>query len=269
MSGPSELGSESDPAEPTTIHLPRRGRGGGRCRRSSFSWGSGTRLAAAPPRARRRERVRRSPRGRRGQVRPGDADRGSRARRAVPAAVWPPGCSCRLHPAGRGLTGDPGRPGHPRAGPRRLSQGRRRGRQRRSRVPHRLGPRRRPSAGSRATTAGTAATPCISLASPARASSASRSTASNGTATIHDTDRGVYDHDTVWDRVVGPMKFIPGTWRTVGGDLDGDGVKDPQDINDAAAATAIYLCAGPGDLADPGQCLHRRTPLQRLRQLTP
>ncbi len=76
---------------------------------------------------------------------------------------------------------------------------------------------------------------------------------SNGTATIHDTDRGVYDHDTVWDRAVGPMQFIPGTWRTVGGDLDGDGVKDPQDINDAAAATAIYLCAGPGDLADPGQ----------------
>lgn len=74
---------------------------------------------------------------------------------------------------------------------------------------------------------------------------------SNGTATIADTDNGIYDHDTVWDRAVGPMQFIPGTWRTVGGDLDGDGAKNPQDINDAAAATAIYLCAGPGNLADP------------------
>jgi hypothetical protein len=72
-----------------------------------------------------------------------------------------------------------------------------------------------------------------------------------GTASIPDTDHGVYDHDTTWDRAVGPMQFIPGTWRIVGSDLDGDGVKDPQDINDAAAATAIYLCAGPGNLADP------------------
>jgi hypothetical protein len=72
-----------------------------------------------------------------------------------------------------------------------------------------------------------------------------------GTAKIPDTDNGVYDHDTVWDRAVGPMQFIPGTWRSVGGDLDGDGAKNPQDINDASAATAIYLCAGPGNLSDP------------------
>ncbi|MFL6099577.1 MAG: lytic murein transglycosylase [Actinomycetales bacterium] len=72
-----------------------------------------------------------------------------------------------------------------------------------------------------------------------------------GTATIPDTDNGVYDHDKVWDRAVGPMQFIPGTWRSVGGDLDGDGAKNPQDIDDAAAATAIYLCAGPGNLSDP------------------
>ncbi len=71
----------------------------------------------------------------------------------------------------------------------------------------------------------------------------------SGTAKIPDTDNGVYDHDRVWDRAVGPMQFIPGTWRAVGGDLDGDGAKNPQDINDAAAATAIYLCAGPGNLS--------------------
>jgi hypothetical protein len=71
----------------------------------------------------------------------------------------------------------------------------------------------------------------------------------SGTAKIPDTDNGLYDHDPVWDRAVGPMQFIPGTWRAVGGDLDGDGAKNPQDINDAAAATAIYLCAGPGNLS--------------------
>jgi hypothetical protein len=71
----------------------------------------------------------------------------------------------------------------------------------------------------------------------------------DGTASVPDTDNGIYDHDPVWDRAVGPMQFIPGTWRSVGGDLDGDGAKNPQDIDDASAATAIYLCAGPGNLA--------------------
>ena len=69
-----------------------------------------------------------------------------------------------------------------------------------------------------------------------------------GTARIGDTDRGRWDHDTVYDRAVGPMQFIPGTWRVVGSDANGDGVRDPQNIDDAATATAVYLCSGPGDL---------------------
>ena len=32
-------------------------------------------------------------------------------------------------------------------------------------------------------------------------------------AAIHDTDHGAFDGDTVWDRAVGPMQFIPSTWR--------------------------------------------------------
>jgi len=74
----------------------------------------------------------------------------------------------------------------------------------------------------------------------------------NGTARITDTDRGRLDRDTSYDRAVGPMQFIPGTWRVVGSDANGDGVKNPQDLDDAATATAIYLCSGPGDLTSPG-----------------
>jgi Transglycosylase SLT domain len=74
---------------------------------------------------------------------------------------------------------------------------------------------------------------------------------SNGTARITDSDGGLLDHDTVYDRAVGPMQFIPSTWRVVGVDANGDGVKNPQDIVDAATTTAVYLCSGPGDLTHP------------------
>lgn len=72
---------------------------------------------------------------------------------------------------------------------------------------------------------------------------------SNNTTRISDTDNGTYDNDTVYDRAVGPMQFIPGTWEIVGVDGDGDGVRDPQDIDDAALAAAVYLCAGEQDLS--------------------
>src|SRR5664279_251574 len=68
----------------------------------------------------------------------------------------------------------------------------------------------------------------------------------NGTARIMDTDQGQLDRDTTYDRAVGPMQFIPGTWGVVGTDASGDGVKNTQDLADAAAATAVYLCSGPG-----------------------
>ena len=71
------------------------------------------------------------------------------------------------------------------------------------------------------------------------------------TARISDSDGGHLDGDTAFDRAVGPMQFIPGTWRVVGVDGDGDGTKNPQDIDDAAMATAVYLCSGRTNLADP------------------
>ncbi|GAA1982454.1 lytic transglycosylase domain-containing protein [Amycolatopsis minnesotensis] len=71
-------------------------------------------------------------------------------------------------------------------------------------------------------------------------------------AAIADSDGGRYDGDTVWDRAVGPSQFIPGTWRTYGADGNGDGKNDPNNIYDAALATARYLCSGGLDLSQPG-----------------
>lgn len=67
-------------------------------------------------------------------------------------------------------------------------------------------------------------------------------------ARVVDTDQGLYDHDTAFDRAVGPMQFLPGTWNTINADGDGDNRRDPQDIDDAALATGAYLCAGGEDL---------------------
>ncbi|WP_444852345.1 lytic murein transglycosylase [Streptomyces sp. NPDC000229] len=73
----------------------------------------------------------------------------------------------------------------------------------------------------------------------------------NGFALIRDTDGGAYDGDTVYDRAVGPMQFIPSTWAAWGADGNGDGVADPGNVHDAALAAGRYLCAGGRDLSDP------------------
>ena len=72
---------------------------------------------------------------------------------------------------------------------------------------------------------------------------------SNQTTEILDTDAGQYDNDATYDRAVGPMQFIPSTWSVVGVDADGDGQRNPQDVDDSALATAVYLCSGDDDLA--------------------
>lgn len=75
---------------------------------------------------------------------------------------------------------------------------------------------------------------------------------SAGVAEIRDTDSGALDGDTTFDRAVGPMQFIPGTWAGWGTDADGDGVADPDDLDDAALSAARYLCASGGDLTTAG-----------------
>lgn len=41
---------------------------------------------------------------------------------------------------------------------------------------------------------------------------------------------------------MGPMQLIPQTWRNWHVDGGGDGVEDPQNVDDAALAAANYLC---------------------------
>lgn len=64
-----------------------------------------------------------------------------------------------------------------------------------------------------------------------------------GVGRIRDTDRGRWDGDSLWDRAVGPMQFIPSTWRRWGADGNADGVSDPQQLDDATLAAGRYLCA--------------------------
>lgn len=71
----------------------------------------------------------------------------------------------------------------------------------------------------------------------------------NGTQAITDTDGGELDQDAVFDRAVGPMQFIPSTWSSVKVDADGDGERNPQDIDDASLASAVYLCSGSDDMS--------------------
>ncbi|MEV6672912.1 lytic transglycosylase domain-containing protein [Streptomyces sp. NPDC051162] len=70
-------------------------------------------------------------------------------------------------------------------------------------------------------------------------------------ALVRDTDGGFWDGDTQYDHAVGPMQFIPSTWKHIGSDGNG-GYKNPNNIYDAALGTARYLCAGGRDLNKPG-----------------
>ncbi|WP_327110129.1 lytic murein transglycosylase [Nocardia sp. NBC_01730] len=71
---------------------------------------------------------------------------------------------------------------------------------------------------------------------------------SPGVALVQDTDVGALDGDPVFDRAAGPLQFIPETWKRWGVDANGDGVADPQSIDDAALTAARYLCTSGGDL---------------------
>lgn len=70
-----------------------------------------------------------------------------------------------------------------------------------------------------------------------------------GFAAIHATPRSTAWHgDPTWDHAVGPLQFLPSTWERWGTDGDGDGVADPNDVDDAALSAARYLCASEADL---------------------
>ncbi|WP_285729766.1 hypothetical protein [Nocardiopsis sp. ATB16-24] len=69
----------------------------------------------------------------------------------------------------------------------------------------------------------------------------------NRTQAIPDTDGGELDGDEEWDRAVGPMQFIPGSWRSYGQDGNDDGKKNPQNVFDATAAAVGHLCRSGGN----------------------
>jgi membrane-bound lytic murein transglycosylase B len=71
-----------------------------------------------------------------------------------------------------------------------------------------------------------------------------------GVRAIRDSDGGTWDGDPTWDRAVGPMQFIPSTWRRWAVDANGDGAAHPQHIDDSVLAAARYLCASGRDLTD-------------------
>lgn len=64
----------------------------------------------------------------------------------------------------------------------------------------------------------------------------------NGFAVVVDSDGGRLDGNEQWDRAVGPMQFLPETWSKWATDGNGDGVSDPHNLYDAAAAAARFLC---------------------------
>jgi membrane-bound lytic murein transglycosylase B len=72
-----------------------------------------------------------------------------------------------------------------------------------------------------------------------------------GNMTIDDTDGGLLDGDDSLDRAMGPMQFIPETWRLYGVDANNDGVISPDNFDDAALSAAGYLCWRGKDLAKP------------------
>ena len=63
-----------------------------------------------------------------------------------------------------------------------------------------------------------------------------------GVRDIPDSDHGALDGDPVYDHAVGPLQFLPSTWR------DYTSTGDPENIDDAALVAAKYLCVGGRDM---------------------
>ena len=57
--------------------------------------------------------------------------------------------------------------------------------------------------------------------------------------------------EQVYARAMGPMQFIPETWRLYGVDANNDGISSADNFDDAALSAAGYLCFRGKDLATP------------------
>ncbi|WP_024799962.1 lytic transglycosylase domain-containing protein [Nocardia sp. BMG51109] len=74
-----------------------------------------------------------------------------------------------------------------------------------------------------------------------------------GNQVVHATDGELDGGMSSYTRAVGPMQFLPETWRKHAADGDGDGISDPQNLFDAALTAGKYLCHGGLDMNDLGQ----------------
>ncbi|WP_051498993.1 lytic transglycosylase domain-containing protein [Nocardia sp. BMG51109] len=71
---------------------------------------------------------------------------------------------------------------------------------------------------------------------------------SPGVARIVDEAASAGVGEPVYVRAMGPFQFLPETWQRWGVDANGDGVADPDNIDDAALSAARYLCVSGGVL---------------------
>ncbi|WP_286014120.1 MULTISPECIES: lytic transglycosylase domain-containing protein [Nocardia] len=74
---------------------------------------------------------------------------------------------------------------------------------------------------------------------------------SPGVARILDEAATARAGSPVYVRAEGPFQFLPETWQRFGVDANGDGVADPDNIDDAALTAARYLCVSGGRLTTP------------------
>ena len=74
-----------------------------------------------------------------------------------------------------------------------------------------------------------------------------------GNQVVDATDADLDGGGSSYARALGPMQFLPETWRKHAGDGNGDGIADPQNLFDAALTAGKYLCDGGLDMNDLGQ----------------
>jgi membrane-bound lytic murein transglycosylase B len=74
-----------------------------------------------------------------------------------------------------------------------------------------------------------------------------------GNNVVRETDGGALDGMQYYARAVGPMQFLPDTYRKFAADGRGTGLSDPQNLFDASLTAGKYLCSGGLDMNDMSQ----------------
>ena len=131
------------------------------------------------------------------------------------------------------------------------------------------GRRWRASGRWKATTAPTAARSSRRTATSRRRSAGSAWTAPTATWRSSTTTAASSTATRSYARAMGPMQFIPETWKLYGVDANNDGVVSPDNFDDAALSAAGYLCWRGKDLADAAGLDGRAARLQPLRPVRP